>query len=285
MDHVPSVGRSGGVVSIWDPSVLKVHDSIKHSNFLLTLGVLKGSNKAINIINVYAPQKVPLEKALWDEIGSVMGNYTGRRVILGDFNTVRWKEERRNSNFNNNCALNFNNFIYDNGLREYDMKGRRFTYLNDNGNKQSNIDRVLVSQDFFSDCPVACLRALPRVHSDHCPIILVCADKNFGPKPFRIFNSWLEIKDFDGVVNKEIVNMGGGGGDADVALMKKFRAIGEEEEWAKAECLKYIKELEEYKVKDLKQIASVKSDMEGDENSAFFHGYINSRRACNNIPG
>ncbi|XP_022003302.1 uncharacterized protein LOC110900742 [Helianthus annuus] len=210
MDHVPAVGRSGGVVSMWDPSVYKVHDSIKHPNFLLTRGVLKGSNKELNIINVYAPQKTPQKKSLWDEIGSVLGNYIGMWVILGDFNAVRWKEERRNSIFNKNCASNFNIFINDNGLREYDMKGRKFTFINDNGNKQSKIDRVLVCQDFFSEWPVACLRALPRVHSDHCPIILVCANKNFGPKPFRFFNSWLERKDFDVVINKAIADLGGG---------------------------------------------------------------------------
>ncbi|KAJ0536200.1 putative RNA-directed DNA polymerase [Helianthus annuus] len=49
--------------------------------------------------------------------------------------------------------------------------------------------------------------------------------------------------------------------------------------------MKDIKEMEGYKVKDLKQRARIKWDLEGDENSAFFHGYINSRRACNNIPG
>ncbi|KAJ0936414.1 putative RNA-directed DNA polymerase [Helianthus annuus] len=322
MDHVPAVGRSGGVVSIWDPSVFKVHVSIKHSNFLLTIGELKGSNKKLNIINVYAPQIVTQKKALWDEIGVVMGNHSGRWVILGDFNAVRRRDERKNSIFNKNCASNFNNFIFDNGLREYDMKGRKFTYLYDNGNKLSKIDRVLVCQDFFSDWPMACLRALPRIHSDHCPIVLLCADKNFGPKPFRIFNSWMERKDFDDVVNKATGKVEGGG-EPDVMIMKKFRAIredikkwkktilakegdtervlkedlekldelsdirelSEEEEWSKAECVKDIKELEGFKIKDLKQRARIKWDMEEDENSAFFHGYINSRRACNNIPG
>ncbi|KAJ0859518.1 putative endonuclease/exonuclease/phosphatase [Helianthus annuus] len=281
MDHVPANGRSGGIVSMWDPSVFKVHDSIKHSNFLLTMGVLKGSNKAVNIINVYAPQKVTQKKALWDDIGGVVGSCSGWWVVLGDFNAVRYFGERRNSFFNKKCASNFNNFIFDNGLREYDMKGGKFTYLNDNGNKQSKIDRVLVCHEFFSEWPTACLRALPRVHSDHCPIVLTCSDKNFGPKPFRFFNSWLERNDFEEVVYKAIENFNGGG-EADVVLMQKFKSIREgikkwkkevlakegemeriikgdvekldkllesrelteEEEWSKLECLKDLKELE-----------------------------------------
>ncbi|XP_035838746.1 uncharacterized protein LOC118486418 [Helianthus annuus] len=303
MDHVPAVGRSGGVVSLWDPSVFKVHDSIKHPNFLLTMGVIKGINRAINIINVYAPQKVPLKKALWEDIGVVLGSYTGWWVIMGDFNAVRFMEEKRNSNFNKNCASNFNEFIFENGLIEYDLKGRKFTYHKDNSNKQSKIDRFLVCHDFFNAWPVACLRELPRVHSDHCPLVLSCSDKNFGPKPFRFFNSWLERKDFDEVVQKANDSFIGNG-EPEVVLMHKFKVIREdikkwkkkdevseerklleEEEWSKVECLKDLRELEGYKIKDLKQRARIRWDLEGDENSAFFHGYINSRRALNNIPG
>ncbi|XP_022032258.1 uncharacterized protein LOC110933336 [Helianthus annuus] len=324
MDHVPAAGRSGGVVSMWDPGILKVQDSFKHANFLLTRGTLKGSNQVINIVNVYAPHKVPQKKALWDDIGGggVMGSHPGWWVILGDFNAVRFKEERRNSIFNSKCASIFNDFIDENGLREYEMKGRKFTYLKDNDNKLSKIDRVLVCQDFFMKWPVACLRAMPRLFSDHCPLILTCSDKNFGPKPFRFFNSWLERKDFDEVVLKEISKFSGVG-NPDEALFQKLkkirealriwrkevltkegetemklkeelecleevaegRELTEEEEWTRMECLKDLKEIEGYKVKDIIQRSRARWDLEGDENTRFFHGYIKSRRACNNIPG
>ncbi|XP_021995891.1 uncharacterized protein LOC110893079 [Helianthus annuus] len=143
-----------------------------------------------------------------------------------------------------------------------------------------------------------------------------------SPKPLRIFNSWLERKDFDEVVNKAFGNSKGGG-ESDVVLMQKFKAIrevikkwkkdvlakegemertlkedlehldelleirelSEEEEWAKSVCLKDLKELEGYRIKYLKQRARIRWDLEGDENPAFFHGYINSRRANNNNPG
>ncbi|XP_021980012.1 uncharacterized protein LOC110876144 [Helianthus annuus] len=158
--------------------------------------------------------------------------------------------------------------------------------------------------------------------SDHCPLVLTCSDKNFGPKPFRIFNSWLERKDFEEVVLKAIANFNGVG-DPDVRLYQKLknimealvswkkevlskeveiemtikeelerleevaegRELSEEEEWTRSECLKDLKELEGYKLKDIKQRARARWDLEGDENMGIFHGYIKSRRACNNIPG
>ncbi|XP_022040489.1 uncharacterized protein LOC110943038 [Helianthus annuus] len=79
-------------------------------------------------------------------------------------------------------------------------------------------------------------------------------------------------------------------GDTERGLKEDLEKVDElseinEEEWIKTECLKDVKELEGYRIKDIKQRARIKWDLEGDESLAFFHGYINSRRACNNIPG
>ncbi|XP_035830909.1 uncharacterized protein LOC110866871 [Helianthus annuus] len=242
----------------------------------------------------------------------------------GDKNKAGWIKNLKSENGIYFIALQEIQFsdVSDNGLREYEMKGRKFTYLNEIGNKHSKIDRVLVSHEFFSEWPVACLRALPRFLSDHCPLVLTCLDKNFGPKPFRCLNSWLERKDFDEVIQKACDNFVGVG-ESDVRLMKKLkeireaikvwkkevlskdgememalkeeldildemsegRELSEEEEWTKMECQKGIKDLEGYKIKDLKHRARARWDLEGDENSTFFHGYIKSRRAFNNILG
>ncbi|KAF5784249.1 hypothetical protein HanXRQr2_Chr11g0517321 [Helianthus annuus] len=125
---------------------------------------------------------------------------------------------------------------------------------------------------------MACLRALPRFISDHCPLILICSNKNFSPKPFRVFNSWMDRKDFDKVIRKACNNFIGVG-DPDVKLLQKFkkirgdfkkwknetlvkegekernlkeelekleewaeaRELSEEEEWIKSECVKELK--------------------------------------------
>ncbi|KAJ0588202.1 putative Endonuclease/exonuclease/phosphatase superfamily [Helianthus annuus] len=69
-----------------------------------------------------------------------MDGFEGMWVIAGDFNVVRYKEERMNSSFKNSCARIFNEFIHDAGLMEYDLKGRKFTCVRDNGRKLSKID-------------------------------------------------------------------------------------------------------------------------------------------------
>ncbi|KAJ0433987.1 putative Endonuclease/exonuclease/phosphatase superfamily [Helianthus annuus] len=144
---------------------------------------------------------------------------------MGDFNAVRVPEERRNSVFNSICAGFFNDFIDEAGLIEFGMKGRRFTFLAPNSNKLSKIDRFLVCKDFFADSPESCLRALPRLHSDHCPVLLETNRNNFGPKPFRFFNSWLGRDGFAALVKNAARSFVKNNERPDVVLAGKLRFI------------------------------------------------------------
>ncbi|PNX59162.1 cysteine-rich receptor-like protein kinase, partial [Trifolium pratense] len=37
--------------------------------------------------------------------------------------------------------------------------------------------------------------------SDHCPVWTLCSQNNWGPKPFRVVNGWLEHPDFKNFVD------------------------------------------------------------------------------------
>lgn len=118
-------------------------------------------------------------------------------VFFGHFNAVRKKEERLNSIFYKYTAADFNGFIVYNGLKEFNMGGMKFTFLRDDGQKLSKIDRFLVCQNFICNQSSTSVTALPRLHSDHSPIILMPLNLDFGPSPFRMFNSWLLSDDFN----------------------------------------------------------------------------------------
>ena len=78
----------------------------------------------------------------------------------------------------------FNDFIADLGLREIDRIGARFTWTNRQAAPtQSVLDRVLVSPDWDLRCPLASLRAITRIGSDHVPLLLSSADKRSPVTP------------------------------------------------------------------------------------------------------
>lgn len=186
----------------------------------------------------------------------------------------------------------------------------------------SNIDRCLVSKEVFDEWPEACFRSIPRLYSDHNPILLSLLELNFGPKPFWFFNSWLEIPECEKVVNKALGTFVFKG-PPDVKLMRKFKWIRkhlkewrdemvskegeevelckkelqeldgimenyeltEEQEWTRMENKKKLNEILDCKTKDLKQRSRSKWATEGDENSRFFHGLVNQRKCSNSIHG
>ncbi|GJX14125.1 cytochrome P450 [Tanacetum coccineum] len=93
-----------------------------------------------------------------NEIGFTM---TGKNkdieniLAKGDFNEVRNVDERKGTMFDPRGDSRFDNFISTSSLVDLPMGAKRFTKMNNLGNKLSKIDRVLVSQhviDLWPDC-------------------------------------------------------------------------------------------------------------------------------------
>ncbi|GKE96636.1 cytochrome P450, partial [Tanacetum coccineum] len=74
--------------------------------------------------------------------------------------------------------------------------------MNKYGTKLSKIDRIFVSQHFISKWPNAELNALSRDLSDHCPLLLKTHSADYGPIPFKFFNSWLLNEELTKIVTE-----------------------------------------------------------------------------------
>ncbi|XP_021985923.1 uncharacterized protein LOC110882144 [Helianthus annuus] len=241
-------------------------------------------------------------------------------VMAGDFNAVREEEDRMISRFDNYNASVFNMFIAETGMMEYQMGGYKFTYMPDDGSSLSKINRILVCDEFMNKWPLAKVKALSRYLSNHSPLTLTCSISDFGPIPFKFYNSWLELEGIQGVVDRALEGYGN-----EECSMKDLAGIlktlkADIKQWRKEAKLKEEKELQEIKTEvediekvaearrltiaekekriegkwkikkyekrrltDLKQKAKMKWAKLGDENSKFIHGIINCRKAKNRI--
>ncbi|GLT87908.1 hypothetical protein SLE2022_059610 [Rubroshorea leprosula] len=86
----------------------------------------------------------------------------------------------------------FNSFIHDAGLINLPLIGRKYTWYSSNGRHMSRIDRFLISADWFEKWSDVKQWGLGRSVSDHCPLVLKNEKVDWGPKPFKFFDSWLE---------------------------------------------------------------------------------------------
>ncbi|KAJ9544401.1 hypothetical protein OSB04_024108 [Centaurea solstitialis] len=319
-EFVPSLGRSGGIISIWDANSFLKESVFHDQHFLAIKGRWLQNNKPCGIINVYAPNSLSEREALWSKLSLVVGaDQNLGWVIGGDFNEVRRADERCGSTFVPRGAAMFNNFIASLDLVEPSMGGRKYTWASADGQKCSKLDRFLLSRPFLDAWSNPGVFALPRWFSDHNPITLDTGQLDFGHVPFKFFNSWINIDSLAMVVSqswtswpandsnltdiqrlcgklkrtKEEIkrwrkDVCGGGGKFLEDLKKRYNTLemiedsiglSDMDRSEMISTLGKIRELEERELQDAKQKAKVGWLKNGDENSRFFHGIVNNRRA------
>lgn len=104
-------------------------------------------------------------------------------------------------------------------------------------------------EEFLKYLPGASATVLPRYLSDHSPIILTTMQEDFGPKPFRLFNSWMIREGFKEVVTKAWSEFRGYGG-ADSFIAAKLRYLKKNiKKWKEADHTREASEIQAIKKK------------------------------------
>ncbi|KAJ9556364.1 hypothetical protein OSB04_010978 [Centaurea solstitialis] len=198
-----SIGNSSGILTVWDGDLFQLQNSSKMEGYVKVFGLWRGNNSNLGVINVYAPQGVTRKKALWENIAKeLQSEPEAAWVVCGDFYEVRCTDERRGSALDSRGRKIFNDFIVTAGLTDLNLGGRRFTWMNADCSKLSKLGRFLINQNFLYGWPLSNALVLPRVLSDHCPILLDSKVVDFGPTPFKLYNSWLKLPDFVALVKE-----------------------------------------------------------------------------------
>ncbi|GAU32659.1 hypothetical protein TSUD_218360 [Trifolium subterraneum] len=126
----PSIGASGGLLTMWDSTEVEVQSTTSFEHVMLCHGRFISSNEIFYVVNVYAPCDFGAKQHLWDSLSVRLQSLAGRRVcVCGDFNVVRCLEERRSSRVGpcQSDHIPFNIFIEDNNLVDLPLGGRKFT--------------------------------------------------------------------------------------------------------------------------------------------------------------
>ncbi|KAG6650816.1 hypothetical protein CIPAW_06G068900 [Carya illinoinensis] len=133
---------------------------------------------------------------LWEELVGLYSLWDVPWSMCGDFNITQLLSERLGDSSFSSAMEEFE-FIFDLDLLNLPLVVGVSTW----SNSQSwlRLDRFLVSSSWEVHYPELCQKRLPRVCSDHFPILLDNGGINGGWRYFKFKNVWLEV---DGFVDK-----------------------------------------------------------------------------------
>uniref|UniRef100_A0A2N9F8S0 Uncharacterized protein n=1 Tax=Fagus sylvatica TaxID=28930 RepID=A0A2N9F8S0_FAGSY len=195
--YLGSEGASGGILLMWDRRVVeKIDSAVGHYSMSCKFqNVLDHKEWAFS--GVYGPHIHQERAIMWEELAGVASWWGVPWVIGGDFNVVRFPSERLGSTHFTPAMHGFSDFISSCGLRDIPLEGGLFTWSNNRANvAMSRIDRFLYSDEWDDFFPSILQKRLPRILSDHFPIILECGDFSRSRRPFRFENMWLKADGF-----------------------------------------------------------------------------------------
>lgn len=156
---------------------------------------------------VYASNKSVERARLWNDVSEEAVRVDEPWFILGDFNAITHEEEKKGGQrFENKSASDFRNFILANGLLDAGFSGNKFTWSNNQRGPDRiwmRLDRVLINGVAAGSFPAIKVVHLPRVHSDHCPILVSFSRREECLSFFSFNPAWINHKDFMKVVEEQ----------------------------------------------------------------------------------
>ncbi|XP_058784973.1 uncharacterized protein LOC131659865 [Vicia villosa] len=200
---LPSVGASGGLISLWNSESFQVLFSFGGEGYLGLKVVWK--EEVFYIVNVYSSCNSGEKRVLWRKLLELKSRFSdGEWVIARDFNAVKNVNERKGSSgrYRVSEERDFLEFINLSNLVDVPSKGKKFTWFGGDGKAGSRIDRFLVADNIVNKWGVVGQMVGNRDVSDHCPIWLISNKVNWGPKPFKVNEEWFSDKDFLPFVEK-----------------------------------------------------------------------------------
>ncbi|GAU49526.1 hypothetical protein TSUD_377390 [Trifolium subterraneum] len=201
----------------------------------------------------------------------------------------------------------FSLFIEAMEVIDIPILGKKFTWFNSDGSTMSRLDRFLLSEGFIHKGGISNQWIGDRDISDYFPIWLECSNLNWGPKPFKFNNCWVDHPEFLDLVkniwvqsnmkrlkealkkwNRDVF------GFKDLCIDKTLRELNEVEDLIangdvdpvdlnSKELVRKFWEQIHSKESLLRKKSRTKWIQEGDSNSHFFRSSIKGRHRRNQI--
>lgn len=136
-----SLGKSGGIITLWKEDSVTVLNSFKGVGFLGIKVLWK--NGIYYVFNIYSPCDLNKKIKLWKVLLDLKEKYEDEEwIIYGDFNSIKNSRERKGRSLVENIDETnaFVDFIGDCKLVDVPCIGKRLCWYNGDGKLMSTLD-------------------------------------------------------------------------------------------------------------------------------------------------
>ncbi|XP_019157960.1 PREDICTED: uncharacterized protein LOC109154682 [Ipomoea nil] len=172
--RVEAVGFSGGIWILWKESISI--EIVKTNPQFISVQVNDGDLGPWLLSLVYGSPCQYLKRKLFAELSSQSGDPLSSWLSVGDFNAIIGREEVSNpENFSSARCVDFNDWIFREGLIDLGYNGTKFTWMrgiNSSTFRGARLDRALGNLDWKLKFSEATVSHLPMLSSDHCPLLI-----------------------------------------------------------------------------------------------------------------
>ncbi|KAK1303617.1 hypothetical protein QJS10_CPB11g00821 [Acorus calamus] len=193
----PSVGMSGGIVVAWNASRWKKIDA-QILNYSVSV-ILEDLNSHWRWVlsGVYGPNADAERESFWQELSGVKAGWNLPWCLMGDFNITRFIEDRNREGVITGHMARFSEWIAAEGLSDISLSNHCYTWSNMRAAPSlARLDRILIDDRWEDNFPSCSLRGLPRVTSDHSPLLFVGGNQSRRSCYFKFENWWLQCENF-----------------------------------------------------------------------------------------
>ncbi|XP_020681534.1 uncharacterized protein LOC110098923 [Dendrobium catenatum] len=192
--YYPAVGTSGGILVLWNRNMV-FFDVVEASSQAIVGSLSIPSLGIWKIATVYGSRICKERENLWKQLQDCMEDAIPS-IIRGNFNCIIYKEEKRGGKrfLFSKGPREMKSFMVNSDFHDIGSMGPRFTWCN---NKEETswiwerLDRCILNSTAIQKLPMATIKHLTRVASDHSPIVLNMKDKvHCKPKIFKFEDIW-----------------------------------------------------------------------------------------------
>ncbi|XP_057444900.1 uncharacterized protein LOC130737152 [Lotus japonicus] len=197
--EVLAVGSAGGLLSCWDPAIINVSEVIKEQNYILLVAQVPSLQYKICIGNIYGPKSMSSRREVFTKLVEEIERLDICYCLGGDLNGTLNHGERRG--MLDEVDPNLGDLVSSLNLIDLPLANADFTWFSSRfGGIWSRLDRWLLSEMIMRDLEGVNQSAESWGLSDHRAKSLSMGAVDFGPKPFKFYNSWMMEEDFNDLV-------------------------------------------------------------------------------------